>query len=155
MVWKTHKKRKEFLSLPEISTPKLLNGAWQWLTLRQVLKMAARLGLSVTNTNFQTTFCEEWSQDHPGIWSVAHDLVDWKLTNNYTSSDYQYITYRLLKRHQITCSTHLGGIKASWMKGLSCGWLRELQFWKGQGLPGDGKIHNAPHQPEHQYLNAL
>ena len=74
---------------------------------RRVLNMAARLGLMVVNTGIATTFrrpgCEETTPDI----TLASDLLfsrikEWKVLEDFTGSDHQYITYVIstqLDRH--------------------------------------------------------
>lgn len=67
---------------------------------RRVLDMTARLGLIVANTGTATTFrrpgCEETT---PDITLVSEDLYrllkEWKVLEDFTGSDHQYITYSI------------------------------------------------------------
>ncbi|XP_069962610.1 uncharacterized protein [Bactrocera oleae] len=65
---------------------------------RKILDMAARLGLGVANRGSQTTFRRPGCNDTtPDITLVsegfANQLREWKVLEDYTGSDHQYISY--------------------------------------------------------------
>ncbi|XP_069962615.1 uncharacterized protein [Bactrocera oleae] len=65
---------------------------------RKILDMAARLGLIVANRGSQTTFRRPGCNDTtPDITLVsegfANQLREWKVLEDYTGSDHQYISY--------------------------------------------------------------
>ena len=73
---------------------------------RCILDMAARLGLVVANTGNAATFrrpgCEHTT---PDITLVSENLIGavegWKVLEDYTGSDHQYITFQIASRNSL------------------------------------------------------
>ena len=72
-----------------------------------VLEMAARFGFAVVNVGGISTFrrpgCAETIPDITLVSdALAHNVLNWKVLEDYTGSDHQYITFTLRRVQYLT-----------------------------------------------------
>lgn len=83
---------------------------------RRILDMSARLGLVVANQGTTTTFrrpgCEGTTPDITlASESLIRNLKEWKVIEDYTGSDHQYITYHIVTSTAINSTSSRKGTR--------------------------------------------
>lgn len=78
---------------------------------RCILEMADRLGLNVANVGNTTTFRRPgYGETIPDITLVSElissAVADWRVIEEYTGSDHQYITFNLLRARRVDAGNH-------------------------------------------------